>query len=175
MTSPQETYTYTDREERLMDERDSQGFTADDVRRELGMHPDESVTVPDDVQPFMSPSDHKPATRKAAARLQYADGPSIETPNGLPHYDNQDPPLPPEQAERNRYYIANLKEIGAEAVRLHAILDDVEADIAATTKRHDDLEIGHPIRGRESNRLYILGEQRKNTIAKLQKLGENIE
>lgn len=176
MAKSPETFTYTDEQDAMMDHFDHTGITPDEIRRSLDIKPD--TAADDEEEPFMTPADHKPATRKAAARVQWGDNASVETPNGQPHYYEPFVPLSKEQAERNHHGATHWREMGAVAVQqvaqLREQLQTIDADIAATTTRRAQATSG-AAHGRETNRLEILGQQRAHTLAKLEKLGGDFD
>lgn len=176
MAKSPETFTYTDEQDAMMDHFDHTGITPDEVRRSLDIKPD--MAANDEEEPFMTPADHRPATRKAAARVQWGDNASVETPNGQPHYYEPFVPLSKEQAERNHYGATHWREMGAAAVqevaRLQERLEAIDADTNATIDRRNKAT-NMAIRGRETNRLEILGQQRAHTLAKLEKLGGDFD
>lgn len=108
-------------------------------------------------EPFSTPANHKASTRKAAMRQQYADGPMIETENGLPHYYDKGPGPTPEQQERNHRFTMNLSKMRD----AFTLLRQIETDIAAANGSGD------------ANTVTVLSEQRTAVKEQLRALGAN--
>ncbi len=122
--------------------------------------------------PFSAQNSRK---SRLAIGPRFGEEAGVGYPGGVPPEHQNWPAPTAEQAARNHEHATNWKTIGAEAskraVQLSEELKIINDDMAATQERHDALEIGHPIRGRETNRITELKRQKANILAKLERLG----
>ena len=110
--STSERFDYGDKEDQF-DKLTDQGFTPERARAMLGIKAISAVS-PSELP--STPSDHKPATPKAAAGVQYGDGGRIETSDGRPIIDSGSRPTEEEQA-RTHHYAQNWREVGRKAIQ----------------------------------------------------------